>query len=69
VQTNIINLELPMPASVFCDALQKKGIKVKNIGFNHVRLVTHKDFSTSEIEQVISRVEICLENNPSHIGV
>lgn len=63
VQTNIINVELPMPASKFCDSLQAMGVKVKNIGANRIRIVTHKDFSQSEIEQVVSRIETCLINN------
>lgn len=68
VQTNIINVELPMSATVFYYELQKMGVKVKIIGNHHVRLVTHKDFPMSEIDQVISKVEICLRNNQQYIG-
>lgn len=68
VQTNIISIGLPMPAAVFCNEMLALGVKVKNIGTHRVRMVTHKDFSKSEIEQVISNVETCLKNNQSHTG-
>jgi threonine aldolase len=60
VQTNIIHINLPQLATQFCESLLAQGVHVKNIGPNQVRMVTHKDFSSAEIEQVLSAVKTCL---------
>ena len=63
VQTNIIHVDLPLPAAQFCKRLLAQGVQVKRIGPNQVRMVTHKDFPETEIEQVLAAVTICLETH------
>jgi len=64
VQTNVIHNDLSgigIKAIDFCDNLLALGIKAKPIGEHEVRMITHKDFKSSEIAIVISKVEQCID--------
>lgn len=54
VQTNIVVFELadPARATAFVEALQARGVLAIELGLGKVRMVTHLDVSTQEIEQV-----------------
>ncbi len=65
VQTNVIHIDLKavnIKAAEFCDNLLSLGIKAKPVGEFEVRMITHKDFKTAEINTVVSKVEQCIGN-------
>ena len=60
VQTNIIPVgvePLQVTAAEFCDYMKAAGINVKNIGKYKVRMMTHKDFSSTQIDQVLQTIK------------
>ena len=64
VQSNIIciNLEpVGVDAGTFCNHLGRLGVKTKPIGPREVRMVTHKDFVTSDTKIVLETVHRCLD--------
>ena len=52
-ETNILIFDVnpEKGANYFIDALQSKGLRTVNFGKNRIRMVTHLDFSTLEIEK------------------
>jgi len=64
VQTNIIHINLQsqgIDSTTFCGRLANLGVKVKPIGQQEVRVVTHKDFCRSDIGCVLEAVESSLK--------
>lgn len=60
VQTNIVYVDLESwgyTAKAFCSALEKKNIKVKEIGLHQVRMVTNKDVTKADVELVLDAVK------------
>lgn len=59
VQTNILNIslkDLKLNAKEFSERLLKENIKVKIIGQNNVRMVTHKDVTKKDIDNTVSKI-------------
>lgn len=64
VQTNIVHVGLEpiaMDSSTFCNDLSKLGVKAKPIGPRAVRMMTHKDVLSSDIDVVLGSVRTCIE--------
>ncbi|MFC1909536.1 low-specificity L-threonine aldolase [Chloroflexota bacterium] len=59
VPTNIVmfNLSPELSASEFTEGLEKTGVKVSSRGGNLFRAVTHRMVSSSDIDEVIVRIE------------
>ena len=60
VQTNIIRVgvePLQITAAEFCDYMKTAGINVKKIGKHQVRMITHKDFSGTQMDRVLQTVQ------------
>ena len=60
VQTNIVNISLTpleFKARDFTSLLLKNNIKVKEIGSERIRMVTHKDISQSDIRFVLDTID------------
>lgn len=60
IQTNIVSLELlreDWNSRLLIDFLSTKGIKVKNIGENRVRMVVHYQITDEDIDSVVKAFE------------
>ena len=66
VQTNIILVNLShlrINAYDLSVQMAAKGILIKPIDQNHIRLVTHIDFDTSDIDKTVAAFKVALEEN------
>lgn len=59
VQTNIINISLEnlrLNATEFSKELLEENVKVKIIGKNNIRMVTHKDITKADIDNTVKKI-------------
>ena len=56
-ETNIVLVDMPMPAAEFLDALEAEGVRAAEFGTHRVRFCTHWDVDSADVETAVAAAE------------